>query len=152
MNTLVLAEQGLTSLPENLPSGLTNLYCGGNQLTSLPDSLPSGLTELYCSRNQLTYLPKVSETCRILGNNNPWIWCARIRDAGKIGLSKNKVVKVHILVCKYFARQLATKIIHRNLEKWLDKPITNDGKLGIRLRINLREHCSHTSLYPPESQ
>ncbi|MWT73462.1 NEL-type E3 ubiquitin ligase domain-containing protein [Escherichia coli] len=55
---LKLDNLGLTSLPENLPAGLTHLDVRNNQLTSLPEDLPAGLTDLDVRNNQLTSLPE----------------------------------------------------------------------------------------------
>ncbi|WP_407907381.1 NEL-type E3 ubiquitin ligase domain-containing protein [Escherichia coli] len=48
----------LTSLPENLPAGLTHLDVNYNPLTSLPEDLPAGLTYLNVRDNPLTSLPE----------------------------------------------------------------------------------------------
>jgi hypothetical protein len=91
------------------------------------------------------------------------IWCHRLYQADTLGLSVSKVAKIHRLVCKMFARIEATNIIQRNIVKWLDAPQTRDGRLGIRLRLLMREDCGYGnwsrdnkdpemwSLYPPES-
>jgi hypothetical protein len=48
------------------------------------------------------------------------------------------------------------ELIQEKMGPWLDKPITKDGKLGIRLRINLREHCQygnwHIGLLPDKQE
>jgi Leucine-rich repeat (LRR) protein len=48
----------LTSLPENLPNTLIKLDCPFNNLISLPENLPNSLEELNCSFNNLTNLPE----------------------------------------------------------------------------------------------
>ncbi len=60
----------MTSLPANLPNGLTNLNCSDNSLTSLP-TLPSTLQQLRCDFNRLTSLPALPNSLQLLdGNNN----------------------------------------------------------------------------------
>ena len=56
ISVLHCPDNQLTSLPAQLPAGLTELWCSRNQLPSLPD-LPDSLTALYCHINQLTSLP-----------------------------------------------------------------------------------------------
>ena len=57
LTDLDCSENQLTSLPNTLPEGLTILDCSGNRLSILPNTLPGGLTTLDCSENQLTRLP-----------------------------------------------------------------------------------------------
>ena len=51
------------------------------------------------------------------------------------------------LICIYITRDIATRIIQRNCRNWIDKPITSNGRLGIALRIGLRQCCNYDSLY-----
>ena len=133
----------LTSLP-TLPSGLTKLVCSSNQLTSLP-TLPSGLKELYCGNNQLTSLPSLPSGLETLGGSSMGkrsVWCERIKDAQRIGLNPKKTALLLRFACKAIAQQ-EVKLIQRDCDRWLDAPVTNDGRLGILLRIGMREGAGY---------
>ena len=52
---------GIITIPENLPAGLTKLTISSTQLTSLPQ-LPEKLTELNVYGTQLTSLPKLPDS------------------------------------------------------------------------------------------
>ena len=56
---LNISNTRITSLPENLPNSLTNLYCCENMLVSLPENLPHSLKSIICTRNNIQYLPTI---------------------------------------------------------------------------------------------
>ena len=142
LTVLYCAENQLTSLPA-LPSGLTKLGCWINQLTSMP-VLPNGLTELECSENQLTSLPALpSGLMKLDCSGNPIVWCQRIKDAKRAGLDSKKMALLLRLVCKAIAREEAVTSIQWNCDRWLDAPVTNDGRLGILLRIGMRQGAGY---------
>lgn len=142
------ADNKLTTI-DQLHDGLKYFFCAKNQLVSI-SRLPESICYFSCCHNQLIFLPKLPDKCDVNGVDNPWIWSARVRDAPKVGLSMNKVAKIQIILCKYYARQAFKKLFGRYIDNWLDKPVTSDGRLGIRVRIGLREVCGHQSLYPPQ--
>ena len=133
-----------------LPSTLKELQCYDNQLTTIP-VLPSTLEVFDCSDNQLTTIPVLPSTLEVFFcRDNPLLWCKAIKDAEDAGLNKYKVAKIHRIVCKYYARNTAAALIHRNCESWLDKPITNDGKMGIRVRVGMKVMGHDVGLFPPQ--
>ena len=151
-NTLIHLDCGsnqLTTLPV-LPSTLKYLDCKNNQLTTLP-VLPRTLKYLDCNNNQLTTLPVLPRTLTDLYcDDNTLIWCYAIKDAEIAGLNKYKVAKIHRIICKYYARNAAAALIQCNCESWLDKPITNDGKMGIRVRVGMKVMGHDVGLFPPQ--
>lgn len=62
----------LTSLPNNLPSGLTTLSCTNTLINTLP-TLPSGLTALYCGGTFINTLPTLPNTLRTLDCSNAYL-------------------------------------------------------------------------------
>ena len=139
----------LTTLPV-LPSTLTALFCSNNKLTTLP-ILPNTLTHMGCQNNRLTILPVLPNTLTLLEcEDNPLIWCHAVKDAERAGLNKLKVAKIHRMICKYNARNTAVALIQRNCESWLDKPITNDAKMGIRVRVGMKAMGHDIELFPPQ--
>lgn len=47
-------------------------------------------------------------------------------------------------------REKAAKVIQQGCENWLNAPKTKDGKMGIRLRVGMREMTGYNELYPPQ--
>jgi hypothetical protein len=127
----------MTSLPV-LPLGLQLLDCSRNSLVVLPN-LPDKLQVLDCSKNRLTILPALpSHLLSFEYDCNLFTWCTRIRDAEKIGIKATKVALLTTLACKCIVRNEAAKLIQRNCHRWLETPMTNDGRLGIQLRLGMR--------------
>ena len=132
----------LASLP-TLPNGLTQLVCVSNQLTSIP-TLPSGLKQLWCWRNQLTSLPALPNGLTKLDcQRNQIVWCERIKDAKRIGIDTKKTALLLRFACKAIARQEAVTFIEWNCERWLEAPVTNDGRMGILLRMGMCENTGY---------
>ena len=128
----------------------TELDCSDKRLTTL-QQLPNSLTILWCDNNQLTSLPLLPNSLTYLNCvGNPLIWCSKIQDSKRCGLDPNKVARIHRIICKYLARQLASRVIQRNCRRWIDLPVTKDSKLGIALRIGLKSFCSYEELVPPQ--
>lgn len=136
----------LTCLP-TLPEGLTHLYCQDNHLISLP-TLPSTLIRLDCTKNNFTFMPAVPFYCDVYYVDNPLIWCENVRRAPRFNLKINKVAMIHVILGKYYARLWFKERLGKYIDKWLDAPVTNDGKLGIRLRINLQKYCDYNGFEP----
>lgn len=59
----------------------------------------------------------------------------------------NKVTQEIIEKIIFFRRNRAAKVIQRGCIPWIDKPKTNDGKLGISVRIGLRKCFEYTSMF-----
>lgn len=109
---------------------------------------------------------KIHCTCN--GNNALWFRCdcpasEYERKRYEINVVSKLNIALRILTnWRNSKKRRAVIKIQRAAEKWLDAPITRDGRLGIRLRINMREHCGYGtwsrecgdreewSLYPPK--
>lgn len=175
LRVLNCSNNNLTRLPK-LPPYIYEIVCDSNKLKELPE-LPLGIVGIFCNNNQLTRLPKIPGSVKEIQcySNNIQIYqtiprhsplsisiyydedklvsIESIREnASTFSLSRNKVqtiAKLKCIACKIIARDLAARIIQRNCERWLDAPITNDGLVGIRCRIGLREVSGYDDLVPP---
>jgi Leucine-rich repeat (LRR) protein len=150
LHTLFCIDNNLPSLPP-LPSTLHTLNCQYTQLTSLPP-LPHTLQELDCCGNQLTSLPPLPPTLqKLYCGANPISICS-LKDVRRVPLNKQQIsiiAKCYRLACRHIARKEATLLIQRNLKNWIDKPITNDGRLGIAMRIGMRKCIWDFSKFNP---
>jgi hypothetical protein len=136
-----------------LPNSLKTLICHCNELLYLP-SLPKSLKDLICHNNQLQCISPLPNTLYHFDNFsdfscNPIIVC-HPKDTGRFGIQLNtkKMAKIYVYAATYLARKKALIIIKRNLRNWIDKPITNDNRFGIALRIGLRKYSNQTKWNP----
>ena len=135
-----------TTCPE-ISSNVTELYIYNTNITSLP-TLPPTLINLYCYNNKLTSLLTLpTRLILLVCHNNPIIWYPKHTHL----VLKGKY-KYQRLVCIYITRDIAARIIQRNCKRWIDKPITRDGRLGLSLRIGLRKHSNYDSMYPQSKE
>jgi Leucine-rich repeat (LRR) protein len=137
-----------------LPNSVEYLYCNDNQLQFLPP-LPNSLINLYCHRNQLQYLPPLPKSLKELDCHGNSIVVCHPKNTWRlkridIHLDTQKMAKIYVYAATYLARQRALRVIKRNLHNWIDKPITNDGRLGITVRLGLRNACHQTTKWNPE--
>ncbi len=71
-------------------------------------------------------------------------------DEVNYNIATNPKIKNCQRIVRRWRRNKAAKIIQKGCDHWLSKPITKDGKLGIKLRIGLKECCKIDLLYPTD--
>ena len=119
-------QRNLITKIERLPDTLHTFSCQGNRLTKI-ENLPRYLQVFYCWNNPITYV-----------DNIPIGWFTE--RGGFILKWYNIIKKLQRRMKKRFLKKnQAARIIQKNCENWLWKPICSDGKFGINVCVSLKD-------------
>jgi len=132
----------ISTLPE-LPPGLEKLDISNTFIQRIPP-LPSSMSQLFFYHTNVKYLSsRIPTNCYIRPDDFALNWCFQ-SDMNKVEVDKKAQQRYAAclrLASKVIAKRTAVSLIQRNVRNWIDKPICNDGKLGIAVRLGMRKTC-----------
>lgn len=111
---------------ENLPKYLKYFYCIGNNITKI-ENLPNNLQSFYCDFEKITHVDNIHFDHFIFKNEFNLHW-----------YNTFKKIQRRIRI-RHIKKVNAIKLIQRNCENWLWKPVCKDGTEGINARISWKK-------------